>query len=107
MRYTRSGSPTVVITDGWEGRQAFRVTDADYASRVEWSDRDFFIPVASLLIDDVLTEPQRGDRIEVTYPEPYGTKTFEIAAPVGERPWRFSDHTGQIYRIHTKQKAVS
>ena len=98
----KRGSDSITLEGVWFGMQMFRIIDND-TNRVEWSDRDFLIPVEKLVINSNLAQPQRGDRIEVTMPLPYGLQKFEVSAPDNERPWRFSDQQGLLYRVHTKR----
>jgi hypothetical protein len=69
--------------------------------RMEWTDRDFPIKAADLVLGSAPTLPERGDVIRETQ----GTKTFiyEVMAPGKEPPWRWSDTYRKLLRIHTKQ----
>lgn len=96
------GDEDIPITTTWFGRQLFRIMDGTN-SRVEWSDRDFLIPVEDLVFNNIRVEPQRGDWIEVTFIQPKGYQRFEVAAPENEKPWRYSDPAGRLYRVHTKE----
>lgn len=101
ITYTR-GEEDIPITTAWFGRQLFRVMDQGNA-RVEWSDRDFMIPVEDLVFNNVRVTPQRGDWILVTTVDPTGEERYEVAAPEGEKPWRFCDPQNRLYRVHTKR----
>lgn len=96
------GNDSIPITTSWFGGQLFRVI-SEGNSRVEWSDRDFMIPVEDLIFSNVRVTPQRGDWLTVTTIDPTGEERYEVAAPEGERPWRFSDPQNRLYRIHTKR----
>ena len=96
------GDDEITIPTAWFGRQLFRIMDGN-TSRVEWADRDFLIPVESLILDSVRFKPERGHWIEVTFIEPKGYQRFEVAAPDNEQPWRYSDPACRLYRIHTKE----
>ncbi len=63
--------------------------------------RDYLILVADLVLDGQTTLPQRGDQIR----EAQGATTFvyEVMAPGGESPWRYSDPYRKTLRIHTKE----
>lgn len=86
----------------WTGRQMFRIVDGD-VSRIEWSDRDYMIPVAELLNGGILTLPARGHWIEQVFPLPKGNERYKLQAPESEPVWRYSNPQNTIYRIHTKK----
>jgi hypothetical protein len=71
---------------------------------MEWTDRDFLIHAADLILAGEPTLPERGDLIRETQ----GGRTFvyEVMAPGKEPPWRWSDVFRKVLRIHTKQIAV-
>lgn len=62
--------------------------------------RDFLIRAADLVLNGELTLPKAGDRIRETV----GAQTFvyEVLAPGGEPPWRYSDPYRKTLRVHTK-----
>ena len=101
------GAATVVYTRGGEslsvaatvGRTVFR-QDSDMGS-VRIETRDYIISAALLILGGGQTVPQRGDRITQTVD---GTaRTYEVLAPGGEPPWRWSDPHHRRVRIHTKE----
>lgn len=50
--------------------------------------------------DELPQDPKRGDRVVVT--ENGVTKTYEVSIPAGaDNPWRWSDRSERIRRIHT------
>ncbi|GIX05043.1 MAG: hypothetical protein KatS3mg114_0912 [Planctomycetaceae bacterium] len=65
-------------------------TDDGTAVRVEFTDRDFLILAADLVLAGQITEPARGDLIHE------GTREFEVL------DWRYSDPYRQTLRITTK-----
>jgi hypothetical protein len=71
---------------------------------MEWTDRDFLIHAADLVLAGNPTLPERGDIIRETQ----GGKVFvyEVMAPGGEPPWRWSDVYRKVLRIHAKQVGV-
>ena len=83
------------------GRTLLKLDDGYGGVRMEWTDRDFLIHAADLVLGGVPTLPQRGDQIRETQ----GAKTFiyEVMAPGQEPPWRWSDVYRKVLRIHTKQ----
>lgn len=90
------------ISKAWQGRTAFRIEDGEN-SRLQWSDRDYLIPVSLLSVNGVPIEPKRGDRITETFAEPTGSQIFEVSAPEAEQIYRYSDMGNTILRIHTKR----
>lgn len=94
---------SVSLTQGWTGRTAFRVSDHG-RSRLEWSDRDYMVPVDQLKdTNGNRFQPARGDYIEETMPDPASTQRYEVFAPNDEKVWRYSDTKFLLYRIHTKR----
>jgi hypothetical protein len=83
------------------GRTLLKLDDGYGGVRMEWTDRDFLIHAADLVLGGSPTLPERGDLIRETQ----GTKTFiyEVMAPGKEPPWRWSDVYRKLLRIHTKQ----
>jgi hypothetical protein len=83
------------------GRTLLKLDDGFGSVRMEWTDRDFLIHAADLVLGGSATLPERGDVIRETQ----GTTTFvyEVMAPGKEPPWRWSDVFRKVLRIHTKQ----
>jgi hypothetical protein len=83
------------------GRTLLKLSDGDGGVRMEWTDRDFLIQAADLVIAGNPVLPQRGDRIRETA----GATVFvyEVMAPGGEPPWRWSDVFRKVLRIRAKQ----
>jgi hypothetical protein len=86
------------------GRTLLKLDDGYGGVRMEWTDRDFLIHAADLVLDGEPTLPQRGDLIRETQ----GTATFiyEVMAPGNEPPWRWSDVYRKVLRIHAKQVGI-
>ena len=83
------------------GRTIFDVTDSSGLLQ-QWQSRDFLIAAEDLAGFGL---PEGGDRIT----EAQGEQTFvyEVMAPSGETPWRWSDPYRKTLRIHTKQVSVT
>ncbi len=83
------------------GRTLLKLDDGYGGVRMEWTDRDFLIQAADLVLGGVPTLPQRGDQIRETQ----GGRVFvyEVMAPGREPEWRWSDGFRKVLRIHTKQ----
>ncbi len=79
------------------GNTLLRLSDDAGGVRMEWTDRDFLISSADLILAGEVTLPKRGDRIVD------GEQTYEVAASGGEPAWRFSDAHRTILRIHAKE----
>jgi hypothetical protein len=85
------------------GRTLLKLDDGYGGVRMEWTDRDYVIRAADLVLGGNSTQPQRGDQIR----EVVGAQAlvYEVLAPGDEPPWRWADPYRQMYRIHTKQIA--
>jgi len=86
------------------GRTLLRLDDGYGGVRMEWTDRDFLIHAADLVLGGLVTLPQRGDQIRET--QGGRTVVYEVMAPGKEPPWRWSDVFRKVLRIHVKQIAV-
>ncbi len=81
------------------GRTEFeQADDAGLIHRVE--SRDFLIRAADLDLGSGPTLPRAGDQMRETV----GTQVFvyEVNAPGGQPPFRYSDPYRRVLRIHTK-----
>jgi hypothetical protein len=87
VTYVR-GAQSVVVP-ATIGRTKFQ-TDDGTAVRVEFTDRDFLILAADLVLNGQPSDPQRGDLIRE------GSREFEVL------DWRYSDPYRQTLRITTK-----
>jgi hypothetical protein len=103
----RHMSRTVVYQRGTEakevqatvGRTEFeQADDAGLIHRTE--SRDFLIRTVDLDIGAGPTLPQAGDQVRETV----GTQVFvyEVNAPGGQPPFRYSDPYRRVLRVHTK-----
>lgn len=72
--------------------------DAGLIHRVE--SRDFLVRTADMDLGSGLTLPRAGDQVRETV----GTQVFvyEVNAPGGQPPFRYSDPYRRVLRIHTK-----
>jgi hypothetical protein len=86
------------------GRTLLKLDDGYGGVRMEWTDRDFLIHAADLVLGTATALPERGDTIRETQ----GDKTlvYEVMAPGKEPAWRWSDVYRKVLRIHTKQVGV-
>jgi hypothetical protein len=100
--YRRGGDEVAV--QATVGRTLLKLDDGYGGVRMEWTDRDFLIHAADLVLAGNPTLPERGDIIRETQ----GGKVFvyEVMAPGGEPPWRWSDVYRKVLRIHAKQVGV-
>lgn len=80
------------------GRTEF-VVEENGGQRIEWSDRDFIVASADLILVGTRATPMRGDRVKVVATG----EVFEILAPGNEQPFRMADPEGTLLRIHTKR----
>lgn len=86
----------------WVGRTAFKIQD-EKGLRIEWSERDYLIPVELLVLNGVKSVPLEADWIEEVFPEPQGANQYILTAPNDEPIWRFSDVQHTLYRVHCKR----
>jgi hypothetical protein len=85
------------------GRTEFEQADeAGLIHRIE--SRDFLVRTADLDLGEGPTLPKAGDRVRETA----GSSVFvyEVNAPGGQPPWRYSDPYRKALRIHTKHIAT-
>ncbi len=99
----RRGTQQVTV-QATMGRTLLKLDDGYGGVRMEWTDRDFLIHAADLVLGGSPTLPERGDLIRETQ----GTTTYiyEVMAPGKEPAWRWSDTFRKVLRIHTKQVRV-
>lgn len=83
------------------GRTMLKLADDLGTVRIEWTDRDFLIPTASLKIAGRPILPQRGDRIVTS--DGATTETFEVLPYADEPHWRWSDPYKRMLRVHAKR----
>ncbi|MGE0481438.1 MAG: hypothetical protein AB7L28_22510 [Kofleriaceae bacterium] len=85
------------------GRTEFEQVD-EFGIVHKLQSRDFLIRAEDLVLNSELTLPKAGDRVRETV----GAQTFvyELMAPGGEPPWRYSDPYRKALRIHTKHVAT-
>lgn len=100
--YRRGGDE--VSVQATIGRTLLKLDDGYGGVRMEWTDRDFLIHAADLVLGGNAVLPQRGDLVRETQ----GTTTFvyEVMAPGKEPAWRWSDVYRKMLRIHSKQVGV-
>jgi len=84
--YVRGATSIAVLAT--IGRTKYEADDG-HVVRVEFTDRDFLILAADLVLAGQPTEPQRGDLIRE------GSREFEVL------DWRYSDPYRQTLRITT------
>ncbi|HPM25049.1 MAG TPA: hypothetical protein PLP66_14170 [Phycisphaerae bacterium] len=81
------------------GRTEFEQAD-EYGVVHRTESRDFLVLTDALVLGDKAVLPQTGDRVRETA----GDQIFlyEVMAPGGEPPYRYSDPYRRTLRIHTK-----
>lgn len=85
------------------GRTVFeQADDSGFIRKVE--SRDFLVRRTDLVLAGTETLPKAGDRIRET--DGALTQVYEVMAPGGEPPFRFSDPYRKVLRIHTKHVAT-
>jgi hypothetical protein len=81
------------------GRTEFEQAD-DYGVLHRIEARDYLIRAVDLLLAGETVLPKAGDQIRET--DGAVTHIYEVMAPGGEPPWRYSDPYRVALRIHTK-----
>lgn len=81
------------------GQTTFEQAD-EYGALRRTQSRDYLISAADLVLAGTVEQPKAGDRIRETVGEQ--VFLYEVMAPGGEPPWRFSDPYRRTLRIHTK-----
>lgn len=95
----RRGSVAVALC-ATVGQKLLKLNDGEGGVVMEWTDADFLIPTADLLDSEIGGTPQRGDTVKQLRNGVY--HTYEVLAPGGEPPWRYSDPYQYMLRIHAK-----
>lgn len=113
------GGSCVLTGKCWVGRTKFQVADrtgeavsgrskirtaappADGKTRFVWSDRDYLLKAADLVIGGTAVTPQVGDRFEEVLADGT-TKVFKVMPYSDEPHYRYSDPQRTEFRIHTK-----
>ena len=98
----RRGSDEVTLR-ATIGRTLLKLDDGYGGVRMVWTDRDYLIRAADLVLGGTPAKPQRGDQIREVFGEM--TLVYEVLAPGKEPPWRWADPHRQMFRVHTKQVA--
>lgn len=62
--------------------------------------RDFLVRSADLILGGVTVQPEAGDQVVETALG--GSLVYEVMAPGGAPPWRYSDTYRSTIRVHTK-----
>jgi len=83
------------------GKKLLKLDDGFGGIRMQWTDMDFLIPAALLVLSGAPTTPQRGDLIYL--PVAYDVETYEVLAFGNDPPWRWCDPGQTMLRIHTKR----
>ena len=92
------GSDSVTL-DATIGRTVFESIN-DYGVIEKTVSRDYLIRASDLILDSVLTLPQRGDQVDEV--DGSSTYVYEVMAPGREPVYRYSDPYRKTIRIHTK-----
>lgn len=85
------------------GQTTFEQVDDHGITRTQ--SRDFLVRAADLVLGSAAVLPISGDRIVET--DGAQTYTYEVMAPGGEPPYRYSDSFRNTLRIHTKMVGQS
>jgi len=89
-----------VVVQATPGKTEFEQTDAQGFKTVS-EVRDWLIPTTELVLANVLTLPERGDRIRET--EGDVVHVYEVVPVGGEPPYRFTDPYRTLLRVHVRE----
>lgn len=95
------GEDRVWLEATW-GRTEFQVDTAD-GVQIEYSDRDFIVAAADLVLSGIRITPQRGDRITLVGEDQTDKQVFEVLAPGSAQPYRLCDPEGVMLRLYGKR----
>lgn len=85
------------------GKTEFEQSDQDgLIQRIE--SRDYLIRTQDLVLAGQPTLPRAGDQVRET--QDASTHVYEVMAPGGEPPFRYSDAYRRTLRVHTKHIAT-
>lgn len=94
----RRAAASVTLT-ATVGSSLLKVASGSYGEmQLVRTDRDYLIDAADLVLNDTVVEPAAGDQID----DDTDGRTYEVLAPRGEPPWRYSDNRRTILRVHCK-----
>ena len=95
--YQRGGTNTELPAT--IGRTVFEQAD-EFGIIHKLESRDFLVLRTDLVLSGVQTLPKAGDRVRD--PDGDDAQVYEVMAPGGEPPFRYSDPYRKTLRIHTK-----
>lgn len=91
------GAASTAVSKAVPGRSQHDVTsNGQLVEQVQ--SRDFLILASDYKFNDVVSLPQRGDRIT----EDESGKVYAVLAMGSEAQWRYMDQTRLVLRVHTK-----
>jgi len=94
--YERPGVGAVEVFAS-RGRSLLKLADFG-GVQMRWTECDFLIPAAELVLAGSPSTPRRGDRVRLG-----DGAVYEVLAPAGEPEWRWADPYRTILRVHAKQ----
>jgi hypothetical protein len=83
------------------GSKLLKTVGLDGGLQMEWTDLDFCIPSADLVLNGVTIEPKRGDEVRVSRADGV-VETFEVHDFGGGPAWRWADPHRSMVRVHCK-----
>jgi len=83
-------------------KRLLKVADGFGNVQMVWTDVTFQFPAADLILGGDPATPLKGD---IVADSSSGTEVlYEVLAPSGEPPWRYSDPYQVMIQVHTKAK---
>lgn len=99
----KRGDDNVAIT-AVLGRSQGEVVDGDGSAQLKWTDADFLLAAADLVLIGERTTPRAGDQVLRTMAGK--VYTFEVGALPGLDVWNWADEHRTRMRVRTKQVKV-
>ena len=95
--YRRGGS--TVALQATYGQTAFRI-GGDVGGHIIWGELDLLFTATDLILAGAVATPARDDEVLVPAGDGLHQLVYEVAAPAGEAPWRYSDPFRTLLRVH-------
>ena len=83
------------------GRTKLMLANEFGTVRIEWTDRDFILPAAALVLAGQVVKPRRDE--VVTVDDGVELSTFQVLPYADEPHWKWCDPYRQMIRIHTQR----
>lgn len=102
IRYRRDSKTSLQINAG-RGESKFERTDWQGIVIEILQIEDFLIRAKDLQTIGFADEPRPGDTILMLMPDGVTEERFEVFPTTDNRTYRYTDHTHEVLRVHTKR----